>query len=63
MLIDLVLGNIAAFDGLLECVAEEDIVRLLHIESGMRSFDGRVCTAPVGENEPLKIRNPSSAHL
>src|SRR5437762_6826004 len=55
VIIKLVLRDFASLHSFLECVGEEDIVRLLHVESSVRSFGGRVCATPVGENESFKV--------
>ncbi len=54
VLIELVFRNFAALYGFLECASEEELVRLLHIEPGMRSFEGRVCAAPVRDDESFE---------
>ena len=55
MVVQLGLGDFAGFDGLLELFAEEGLVGLLHVETGMGGLDGGVGSAPVREDEAVEV--------
>jgi len=54
VLIKLAFGDFAALHRLLQGLAEEEFMRLLHVEPGMGSFNSRVRPTPVGENESFE---------